>query len=207
MYFRNTSTATLNRELSSILRTDATNGAGLYFITSTYRISRTATFTPESAVRNLAAFQLGLMHYLFGSHWSRRWARDRSPKMYCFLDQSFSRNKKYDGPVKHETGWHHHSLVGSHPDTVNKFEALTNADSATAFCQQYADSANIKSLHVSKILNHPDDIARVVGYAAAFYFSPQHEDYRLTVFPKSTSELSKPIHVKGDRSNGTQAIA
>lgn len=189
------------KSLAKSIRTRAqeTNRA-IYFVTTTYIESKDFPLTADVATNNFKRFHHRLLQHLARTHRiNRPWFKEQEPFIYAFLDRPGSKSKHYklNSVSKHESTFHHHSIVIANERHIPILDALidkkrdddsTDRQAAEMFAQENRFPCRLRSIHVRRLLSD-EQLERTVSYASAYAQKHQDDINSLLLFPKSQSEL------------------
>ena len=189
------------------------NQKTLYNVTTTYPASRDFPLTPVTANYYLKRFHRCLLTYLADSrNIQRAWFRAIEPMMYSFLDIPNSKPKNEKRISRHDSSFHHHSILIASPEHASKLDALTDRVRAALFVESHRWSrpketeestsitdavrrkprklsCTLKSLKVQRVGSTLADITKVTDYASHYARNRLADTEMMQVFPISHSEF------------------
>lgn len=178
-------------QFTDYFENERASGKMLYFMTLTYNDHKDFPLTAEKACRYFKEFRKHLLHKMFGSKYNSPKYREIEPRVFAFLDTSFSKRKtrKLAKAPKHESRFHHHCVFVVNSACSNNIDFLLDRISRAAFRESLTSKLQIRSIDFQKIKPTKDDTRAVVDYCSETARLSPHDETMLQIFPISKSEF------------------
>lgn len=122
-------------DLTDYFEKERASGKALYHLTVTYTDPIADPLTPEKACRHFNAFRKRLLHKMFGPRYNTPECLEIEPRVFAFLDTSFSKSKKtkLQKAPKHESTYHHHCVLVVDASISQRLEGKLDKDNRESF--------------------------------------------------------------------------